>query len=284
MTRRWTGRSACSGSAATRTPRSMPWGPPPVSAAGPSRRLRRAGTPCSASAPTAVRRPTAPGTSRRSRCTPKMRCARWWRSSTSSWRDRRPRGPCGILIAQSAAQSPTAKEENSSHVRALLDTQRQRVRAALADSSAEPQVLDELAMFVVAVNQSWRYSAAPSPRTPSRAPWCASPARPWRPPSPALRPSPPSTDTRTARSAPVVSRGMPTAQASAELRCHIGKSGRARGYSGGVPSTARANRVAAAGAACARTHGVPGGVKRAADSRREPGTSRVGPRWRVPGS
>ncbi|GAA1932554.1 TetR/AcrR family transcriptional regulator [Streptantibioticus ferralitis] len=65
-----------------------------------------------------------------------------------------PTVPAGCLIAQSAAQSPTLEEDNSSHVRALLDTQRTRVRAALADSSAGPEVLDELATFVVAVNQS----------------------------------------------------------------------------------------------------------------------------------
>ncbi|MFI6274834.1 hypothetical protein [Streptomyces sp. NPDC050988] len=39
-------------------------------------------------------------------------------------------------------------------VRGLLDVQRQRVRAALADSSADARTLDELATFVVAVNQS----------------------------------------------------------------------------------------------------------------------------------
>jgi AcrR family transcriptional regulator len=65
-----------------------------------------------------------------------------------------PSVPVGCLIAQSAAQVPMLKEENGSHVRALLDTQRRRVRAALADSSAEPHVLDELATFVVALNQS----------------------------------------------------------------------------------------------------------------------------------
>ncbi|MEV0407528.1 TetR/AcrR family transcriptional regulator [Actinoallomurus sp. NPDC050550] len=65
-----------------------------------------------------------------------------------------PSVPAGCLIAQSAAQSPTLKEDNSAHVRALLDTQRRRVRAALAGSSADPHVLDELATFVVAVNQS----------------------------------------------------------------------------------------------------------------------------------
>lgn len=65
-----------------------------------------------------------------------------------------PSVPVGCLIAQSAAQSPTLKEENSTHVRGLLDLQRQRVRTALADSSADSRTLDELAAFVVAVNQS----------------------------------------------------------------------------------------------------------------------------------
>lgn len=65
-----------------------------------------------------------------------------------------PSVPVGCLIAQSAAQSLTLKEEYSTQVRGLLDTQRQRVHAALADSSADSQTLDKLATFVVAVNQS----------------------------------------------------------------------------------------------------------------------------------
>ena len=65
-----------------------------------------------------------------------------------------PSVPAACLVAQSAAQSLTLKEENSAQVRGLLDIQRQRVRAALADSSADSQTLDELATFVVAVNQS----------------------------------------------------------------------------------------------------------------------------------
>ncbi|MEV7977113.1 TetR/AcrR family transcriptional regulator [Streptomyces sp. NPDC086519] len=65
-----------------------------------------------------------------------------------------PSVPVGCLVAQSAAQSPTLKEENRTQVRGLLDQQRQRVRTALADSSADPRTLDELATFVVAVNQS----------------------------------------------------------------------------------------------------------------------------------
>ncbi|MEV5776677.1 TetR/AcrR family transcriptional regulator [Streptomyces antimycoticus] len=65
-----------------------------------------------------------------------------------------PDVPTGCLIAQSATQSLTLKEENGAKVRGLLDLQRRRVREALADSSADPQVLDELATYVVAVNQS----------------------------------------------------------------------------------------------------------------------------------
>ncbi|MGW4734736.1 TetR/AcrR family transcriptional regulator [Streptomyces shenzhenensis] len=65
-----------------------------------------------------------------------------------------PAVPKGCLIAQSAAQSANLREEGSKQVRALLDTQRRRVRAALADSGAEPRILDELAGFVVAVQQS----------------------------------------------------------------------------------------------------------------------------------
>ncbi|MFF7601515.1 hypothetical protein [Streptomyces mirabilis] len=64
-----------------------------------------------------------------------------------------PSVPLGCLIAQSAAQSLTLKEE-SVQVRGLLDLQRQRVHAALADSSVDSRTIDELATFVVAVNQS----------------------------------------------------------------------------------------------------------------------------------
>ncbi len=65
-----------------------------------------------------------------------------------------PEVPTGCLIAQSAAQSPTLQAENGARVRDLLDAQHRRVRAALTDSPADPQVLDELATYVVAVNQS----------------------------------------------------------------------------------------------------------------------------------
>ncbi|WP_049653361.1 TetR/AcrR family transcriptional regulator [Kitasatospora sp. MY 5-36] len=65
-----------------------------------------------------------------------------------------PSVPAGCLVAQSAAQSPTLTEESGARVRGLLDLQRRRVRAALADSPADARTLDELAAFVVAVNQS----------------------------------------------------------------------------------------------------------------------------------
>jgi AcrR family transcriptional regulator len=65
-----------------------------------------------------------------------------------------PSVPVGCLIAQSAAQSLTLTEENGVRVRGLLDMQRRRIRAALADSSADSRTLDGLATFVVAVNQS----------------------------------------------------------------------------------------------------------------------------------
>ncbi|MEU6142798.1 TetR/AcrR family transcriptional regulator [Streptomyces sp. NPDC047081] len=63
-----------------------------------------------------------------------------------------PSVPDGCLIAQSAAQSPALRAENGAHVRALVEAQRRRVRGALA--GAAPDVLDELALYVVAVNQS----------------------------------------------------------------------------------------------------------------------------------
>jgi AcrR family transcriptional regulator len=65
-----------------------------------------------------------------------------------------PSVPAGCLIAQSAVQAPVLQDESSSHVRALLGSQRERVRAALAGSPADPRELDELATYVVAVNQS----------------------------------------------------------------------------------------------------------------------------------
>ncbi|MDQ0809119.1 AcrR family transcriptional regulator [Streptomyces sp. B3I7] len=65
-----------------------------------------------------------------------------------------PTLPAGCLIAQSAAQAATLEEDSGARVRALLDAQRRRVRAALARSSADGRTLDELATYVVAVNQS----------------------------------------------------------------------------------------------------------------------------------
>ncbi|MFJ9147937.1 TetR/AcrR family transcriptional regulator [Streptomyces sp. NPDC102270] len=65
-----------------------------------------------------------------------------------------PAVPDGCLIAQSSAQAPTLNEENGAHVRALVSAQRARVRAALGSAAADAQVLDELALYVVAVNQS----------------------------------------------------------------------------------------------------------------------------------
>lgn len=65
-----------------------------------------------------------------------------------------PETPTGCLIAHSATQSPTLQEENGAKVRDLLDLQHRRVREALAGASADPRTLDELATYVVAVNQS----------------------------------------------------------------------------------------------------------------------------------
>jgi len=65
-----------------------------------------------------------------------------------------PSVPAGCLIAQSAAQSSTLSAECGARVRSLVAAQQQRVRTSLACSSTDSQSLDELAMFVVAVNQS----------------------------------------------------------------------------------------------------------------------------------
>ncbi|MFE4516217.1 TetR/AcrR family transcriptional regulator [Kitasatospora sp. NPDC056783] len=65
-----------------------------------------------------------------------------------------PSVPTGCLVAQSAAQSPALTEASGARVRDLLALQRRRIRAALADSPADARTLDELAAFVVAVNQS----------------------------------------------------------------------------------------------------------------------------------
>lgn len=62
--------------------------------------------------------------------------------------------PKGCLIAQSAAQSAVLTSDSATHVRRLLDLQRARVRAALDDPQIDPATLDDLALYIVAVNQS----------------------------------------------------------------------------------------------------------------------------------
>ncbi|MFD7894274.1 TetR/AcrR family transcriptional regulator [Streptomyces sp. NPDC059743] len=70
-----------------------------------------------------------------------------------------PSVPDGCLLAQSAAQSPTLNAESRSRVHELLGKQRKRVRTALSASGpegggSEPEELDDLATYVVAVIQS----------------------------------------------------------------------------------------------------------------------------------
>jgi AcrR family transcriptional regulator len=65
-----------------------------------------------------------------------------------------PDVPAGCLIAQSAAQSATLSDQSRARVQALLDAQRIRVRRALGSADRHIPRLDELAEFVVAVNQS----------------------------------------------------------------------------------------------------------------------------------
>ncbi len=68
---------------------------------------------------------------------------------------RRPVGPRGRADRPvRRAVTDAEEEEDSVQVRGLLDLQRQRVHTALAASSADSRTLDELATFVVAVNQS----------------------------------------------------------------------------------------------------------------------------------
>jgi AcrR family transcriptional regulator len=62
--------------------------------------------------------------------------------------------PNGCLIAQSAAQAPTLTDESSAVVGTLLARQRERVGAALAAGGVPDERVAELAVFVVAVNQS----------------------------------------------------------------------------------------------------------------------------------
>ncbi|MEV0082041.1 TetR/AcrR family transcriptional regulator [Saccharopolyspora sp. NPDC050642] len=65
-----------------------------------------------------------------------------------------PAVPEGCLVAQSVAQSSALTPESAAHVRRLLDIQQARVRAALDDPRADPATLDDLAIYVVAINQS----------------------------------------------------------------------------------------------------------------------------------
>ena len=63
-----------------------------------------------------------------------------------------PTLPGGCLIAQSAIEAPTLTDASRDAVLVALVLQRARIRGAL--SSVDPETADELANFVVAVNQS----------------------------------------------------------------------------------------------------------------------------------
>ncbi|SRR6266496_3674351 len=65
-----------------------------------------------------------------------------------------PAVPKGCLIAQSAAQSAVLTSNSATHVCGLLDLQHARIRAALDDPHVDPAMLDDLAIYIVAVNQS----------------------------------------------------------------------------------------------------------------------------------
>lgn len=65
-----------------------------------------------------------------------------------------PAVPKGCLIAQSATQSAVLTSTSATHVRGLLDLQHARIRAALDDPQVDPAMLDDLATYIVAVNQS----------------------------------------------------------------------------------------------------------------------------------
>lgn len=65
-----------------------------------------------------------------------------------------PAVPAGCLIAQSAAQAPVLDDDSSARVQTLLLTQRTRVRAALTTPDINGAQLDDLATYVVAVNQA----------------------------------------------------------------------------------------------------------------------------------
>ncbi|MGE0215936.1 TetR/AcrR family transcriptional regulator [Mycolicibacterium sp.] len=65
-----------------------------------------------------------------------------------------PDVPIGCLMAQSATQSPTLSADSRALVQQLLAVQHERVLRALSPDGDPSPELDELASFVVAVNQS----------------------------------------------------------------------------------------------------------------------------------
>lgn len=65
-----------------------------------------------------------------------------------------PAVPDGCLIAQSTISSPTLEPAVATHVRAMLHQQYARIRSALATAHPDAALVDELATYVVAVNQS----------------------------------------------------------------------------------------------------------------------------------
>lgn len=65
-----------------------------------------------------------------------------------------PSVPPGCLIAQSAMEAPELGDASRGLLRMLLDSQQQRIGRALATSGAPASTIDDLALFVVAVNQS----------------------------------------------------------------------------------------------------------------------------------
>jgi AcrR family transcriptional regulator len=70
-----------------------------------------------------------------------------------------PAVPDGCLVVQSASQSPLLSPESAAAVRAHLDRQRERIRAAVAPSCPDPDVVEDLALFVSGVNQSLAVSS-----------------------------------------------------------------------------------------------------------------------------
>ncbi|MEV6342367.1 TetR/AcrR family transcriptional regulator [Actinoplanes sp. NPDC051851] len=65
-----------------------------------------------------------------------------------------PGVPDGCLVVQSAAQSPNLSEPSAEHVRGIMGLQWSRIRAALDRADVPGGELDDLATYVLAVNQS----------------------------------------------------------------------------------------------------------------------------------